>query len=95
MTQKVQITIDGKTVDLPVLEATEGRNVVDVRDLISEGVYTFDPGFLSTAACESRVTYIDGDNGILMHRGYPIEQLAENSNHLETSYLLLNGELPE
>ncbi|MBD3649253.1 MAG: citrate synthase [Pseudomonadales bacterium] len=94
MTQKVQITIDGKTVDLPVLEATEGRNVVDVRELISEGIFTFDPGFLSTAACESRVTYIDGDNGILIYRGYPIEQLAENSNHLETSYLLLNGELP-
>lgn len=94
MTQKVQITIDGKTVDLPVLEATEGRNVVDVRDLISEGVFTFDPGFLSTASCESTVTYIDGDNGILIYRGYPIEQLAENSNHLETSYLLLNGELP-
>lgn len=95
MTQKVQMIIDGKTIDLPVLEATEGRNVVDVRDLISEGIFTYDPGFLSTASCESRVTYIDGDNGILLYRGYPIDQLAEQSNHLECSYLLLNGELPD
>ncbi|MEX2489353.1 MAG: citrate synthase [Pseudomonadales bacterium] len=95
MTQNVQMIIDGKTIDLPVLEATEGRNVVDVRDLISEGIFTFDPGFLSTASCESKVTYIDGEQGILLYRGYPIEQLAENSNHLEASYLLLNGELPD
>jgi len=94
MTQKVTITIDGKTIELPVLEATEGLNVVDVRGLIKEGVFTFDPGFLSTASCESRVTYIDGDAGILMYRGYPIEQLAKHSNHLEVAYLLLNGELP-
>ncbi|MFP6807573.1 MAG: citrate synthase [Pseudomonadales bacterium] len=94
MTQKVEITIDGKTVDLPVLEATEGLNVVDVRGLIAEGVFTFDPGFLSTAACESRITYIDGDKGILMYRGYPIEQLADNSSHMEVCSLLLNGDLP-
>ena len=94
MTQKVEITIDGKTVELPVLEAKEGTNVVDVRGLIKEGIYTFDPGFLSTASCESEITYIDGDAGILMYRGYPIDQLAENSSHMEVCYLLLNGELP-
>jgi citrate synthase len=94
MTEKVHITIDGKKVDLPVLESTEGLNVVDVRGLIAEGIFTYDPGFLSTAACDSKVTYIDGDAGILLYRGYPIDQLAANSNHLEVSYLLLNGELP-
>ena len=90
MTQKVQITIDGKTVDLPVLEANEGLNVVDVRGLIGEGIFTYDPGFLSTAACDSAVTYIDGDAGILLYRGYPIEQLAANSSHLE---VCLNGHI--
>ncbi|MDH5737300.1 MAG: citrate synthase [Gammaproteobacteria bacterium] len=94
MPEKVQMTINGETFDLPVMEATEGANVVDVRDLINHGVYTFDPGFLSTAACESKVTYIDGDAGILLYRGYPIDQLAAQSSHLEASYLLLNGELP-
>ncbi len=94
MVQKVEITIDGKTVEMPVLEAAEGLNVVDVRGLIKEGMFTYDPGFLSTASCDSKVTYIDGDNGILLYRGYPIDQLAENSSHLEVSYLLLNGELP-
>ena len=94
MTQKVTITIDGKTTELPVLAATEGKNVVDVRGLIAEGIFTYDPGFLSTASCDSKITYIDGDAGILMYRGYPIEQLADNSNHLEVAYLLLNGELP-
>jgi citrate synthase len=94
MIQKVEITIDGKTVELPVLEASEGANVVDVRGLIAEGIYTYDPGFLSTAACDSRITYIDGDKGILMYRGYPIEQLAENSSHMEVCSLLLNGDLP-
>lgn len=94
MAQKVEIVIDGKSVDMPVLEAAEGLNVIDVRGLIKEGMFTFDPGFLSTASCDSKVTYIDGDNGILLYRGYPIEQLAENSSHLEVCYLLLNGELP-
>ncbi|MBL6691293.1 MAG: citrate synthase [Pseudomonadales bacterium] len=94
MAQKVEIVIDGKSVEMPVLEAAEGLNVIDVRGLIKEGMFTFDPGFLSTASCDSKVTYIDGDNGILLYRGYPIEQLAENSSHLEVCYLLLNGELP-
>ena len=95
MPEKVQITINDETLDLPVLEATEGANVADVRDLINHGIYTYDPGFLSTAACDSKVTYIDGDKGVLLYRGYPIEQLAAESNHLEVCYLLLNGELPD
>lgn len=94
MTQKVTITIDGNSTELPVLEATQGTNVVDVRGLIKEGVFTYDPGFLSTASCDSTVTYIDGDAGILTYRGYPIDQLAQQSNHLEVCYLLLNGNLP-
>ncbi|MBT4160346.1 MAG: citrate synthase [Gammaproteobacteria bacterium] len=94
MPQKVEIVIDGKSVEMPVLEASEGLNVVDVRGLIKEGMFTYDPGFLSTASCESKITYIDGDAGFLIYRGYPIEQLAENSSHLETCYMLLNGELP-
>ena len=67
MVQKVEIVIDGKSVELPVLEASEGLNVIDVRGIIKEGLFTFDPGFLSTASCESNVTYIDGDNGILLY----------------------------
>ena len=94
MAQKVEIIIDGRSVEMPVLVAAEGLNVIDVRGLINEGMFTFDPGFLSTASCDSKVTYIDGDNGILLYRGYPIEQLAGNSSHMEVCYLLLNGELP-
>ncbi len=94
MPQKVEIIIDGKSIELPVMEASEGLNVIDVRGLIKEGMFTYDPGFLSTASCESKITYIDGDAGFLIYRGYPIEQLAENSSHLEVCYLLLNGELP-
>jgi citrate synthase len=93
MVQKVEIVIDGKSVELPVLEASEGLNVIDVRGIIKEGLFTFDPGFLSTASCESNVTYIDGDQGILLYRGYAIDQLAEDSSHMEVCYLLLNGEL--
>ena len=89
-----QLTIDGKTFDLPILSGTTGPDVIDVRSLVSQGYFTFDPGFMSTAACESAITYIDGDKGVLLHRGYPIEQLAEHSDFLETCYLLLNGELP-
>ena len=80
--------------DLPVLSGTVGPDVVDVRSLVSKGIFTFDPGFVSTASCESEITYIDGDNGILLHRGYPIEQLAEKASFLDTCFLLLNGELP-
>ena len=89
-----QLTIDGKTIELPVLSGSTGPDVIDVRSLVSEGYFTFDPGFMSTASCESAITYIDGANGVLLHRGYPIEQLAEKSDFLESCYLMLNGELP-
>jgi citrate synthase len=94
--KKAQLTIDGidKTIVLPVYEGSTGPDVVDVRSLVSEGIFTYDPGFVSTAACDSEITYIDGGAGILLYRGYPIEQLAEQSTFLETCYLLLNGELP-
>ena len=94
--KKAQLSVPGSDVpiDLPLYEGTIGPNVVDVRSLTSEGIFTFDPGFMSTASCESKITYIDGDEGILLYRGYPIEQLAEKSDYLECCYLLLNGELP-
>ncbi|WP_313548685.1 citrate synthase [Pseudomonas sp.] len=93
--KKAQLIIEGADpVQLPVMSGTLGPDVVDVRNLTNAGVFTFDPGFMSTASCESKITYIDGDNGILLHRGYPIEQLAEKSDYLETCYLLLKGELP-
>ncbi|WP_286788201.1 MULTISPECIES: citrate synthase [unclassified Pseudomonas] len=93
--KKAQLIIEGADpVQLPVMSGTLGPDVVDVRNLTNAGVFTFDPGFMSTASCESKITYIDGDNGILLHRGYPIEQLAKKSDYLETCYLLLKGELP-
>ena len=83
------------TVDMPVKSGTIGPDVIDIGKLYNAtGCFTFDPGFLSTAACESKITYIDGDAGILLHRGYPIEQLADHGDFLETCYLLLHGELP-
>ncbi len=86
---------DGKEMDLPVRSGTVGPNVIDVGKLYREqGVFTYDPGFVSTGSCESDITYIDGEQGILMYRGYPVEQLAGLSNFLEVSYLLLHGELP-
>ena len=90
-----RITLNDKDIDLPVLTPTVGPDCVDIRKLYGQGgVFTFDPGFTSTAACESAITYIDGDQGELWYRGYPIDQLAENSHYLEVCYLLLNGELP-
>ena len=90
-----RITLNDKDVELPILTPTVGPECVDIRKLYAQGdVFTFDPGFTSTAACASAITYIDGDNGELWYRGYPIEQLAEHSHHLEVCYLLLNGELP-
>ncbi|MBU9699911.1 citrate synthase [Rhodobacteraceae bacterium HSP-20] len=89
------LTLDGKTYDLPVHSPTLGPDVLDIRKLYGEAdVFTFDPGFTSTAACESAITYIDGDKGELLHRGYPIEQLAAHSSYVEVCYLLLYGELP-
>ncbi len=93
--KKASLTIDGKTIDLNVYSGTIGPDVVEVSALTGEGYFTYDPGFVSTAACESKITYIDGGKGVLLHRGYPIEQLAEQSDYLETCYLLLYGELPD
>jgi citrate synthase len=95
MGDTAKIIVDGKTVEMPVLKGTDGPAVVDIRKLYAEAdVFTYDPGFTSTASCESKITFIDGDKGILLHRGYPIAQLAEESTFLEVCYLLLNGELP-
>jgi len=90
-----KLTIGDKVVDLPVLKPTVGPDVLDIRKVYAQAdVFTFDPGFTSTASCSSTITYIDGDKGELLYRGYPIEQLAEKSHFLETCYLLLYGELP-
>ena len=93
-TAKLQIDGIDKVVELPIYEGTTGPDVLDVRGLVSEGVFTYDPGFVSTASCESEITFIDGGKGVLLHRGYPIEQLADKATFLETCFLLLNGELP-
>ena len=96
MTQTAHIGIDGQDNDYPVLAGSVGPEVVDIRKLYGNtGRFTYDPGFTSTAACESKITYIDGDAGILLYRGYPIDQLAEQSNFLEVAHLLLNGNLPD
>lgn len=90
-----RLEIDGSSYDLPILTPSVGPDVVDIRRLYAEaGVFTYDPGFTSTAACDSTITYIDGEKGELLHRGYPIDQLAEKSHFLEVCYLLLYGELP-
>src|SRR3954447_23800796 len=82
--------------DFPVLQGTVGPEVFDIRKLYAEtGMFTYDPGFTSTASCESAITYIDGEKGILLHRGYPIDQLAEQSTFMEVAYLLIHGELPK
>src|SRR6478609_223323 len=88
--------IGGKTQEFPMRHGSVGPDVIDIRKLYAEtGAFTYDPGFTSTAACESAITYIDGDAGILLHRGYPIDQLADHSTFMEVCYLLLNGELPK
>jgi citrate synthase len=91
-----KLEVAGKVVDLPVYEGTVGPNVIDVSKLYAQtGHFTLDPGFTSTGSCESQITYIDGEQGILLHRGYPIDQLCDKSNFMELCYLLLNGKLPE
>src|SRR3972149_12124260 len=86
---------DGKSIEFPVMKGTVGPDVIDIHTLYGKpGMFTYDPGFLSTASCQSRITYIDGDKGELMYRGYPIEQLAGRCDFLEICYLLLYGELP-
>ncbi|MEN9682636.1 MAG: hypothetical protein RLZZ427_387, partial [Pseudomonadota bacterium] len=95
MGNQAKLSADGKDFDLPVLSGSVGPDVIDIRKLYGQsGMFTYDPGFTSTASCESALTYIDGDEGVLLHRGYPIGQLAEHSSFMEVSYLLLNGELP-
>jgi len=93
--RKATLHIEGMDpIELPIYSGSTGPDVIDVRQLVSKGLFTYDPGFVSTASCESKITYIDGDNGVLLHRGYAIEDLAANSSYLETCYLLIHGELP-
>jgi len=95
-TRKATLTIDGKTpLELPLMSGSVGPEVIDIRPLYAKtGMFTYDPGFMSTASCRSAITYIDGDQGILLYRGYPIEQLAVHCDFLEVCHLLLRGELP-
>ena len=99
MEQKHTATLNldngGQPVELPIMPSSMGPDVVDIRTLHAKsGVFTYDPGFLSTASCSSKITFIDGDKGILLYRGYPIEQLAKRCDFMEVCYLLMNGELP-
>ena len=89
------LTVNNRQLELPVYGGSVGPDVIDIRKLYSDGkVFTYDPGYTSTASCESQITYIDGDEGVLLYRGYPIDQLAEQSSFIEVCYLLANGELP-
>ena len=92
--KKAVLQLAGKEIDLPIYSGTLGPDVIDVSGILKEGHFTYDPGFMSTSACESKITFIDGNEGVLLHRGYPIDQLATKADYLETCYLLLNGELP-
>ena len=94
--RKATILIDGEnSIDLPIHKGTLGQDVIDVGTLGKHGYFTYDPSFTATASCESQITYIDGDQGVLLHRGYPIEELAEKSDYIELCYLLLEGALPD
>ena len=86
---------DGRQIELPMMSGTLGPDVIDIHNLVKLGIFTYDPAFFSTASCTSKITYIDGDAVLLYSRGYPIEQLAEQSDFLEVCYLLLNGALPD
>ncbi len=93
--QKATLHLPGKEpIELPIASGTAGYDVIDISTLGSHGYFTYDPGFMATASCQSEITYIDGDKGILLHRGYPIDQLAQNANYLEVCYLLLYGDAP-
>jgi citrate synthase len=96
MDKKATVTLpDGRSLEFPVLDGSVGPEVIDIRSLYGKsGMFTYDPGFMSTASCNSTITYIDGDAGVLLYRGYPIEQLAQTCDFLDVCYLLLNGELP-
>jgi citrate synthase len=92
---KAKLTVDGKELDYNIIDGSVGPQVIDIRKLYAQtGLFTYDPGFTSTASCDSALTYIDGDAGVLLHRGYPIDQLAEKSTFMEVAYLLLRGDLP-
>ena len=96
LSDKNKIVFNGKEMELNTLSGTVGPSVVDIRSLYGDlGIFTYDPGYGSTGSCESGITFIDGEKGILLHRGYPIDQLAEQSSFLEVAYLLLNGDLPK
>ncbi|MBJ6121265.1 citrate synthase [Sphingomonas mollis] len=96
MTDAAKLSLTGKELEYPVMSGTIGPDVIDIRKLYAQtDAFTYDPGFTSTASCQSKLTYIDGDQGILLHRGYPIGELAEQSSFMEVAYLLLNGELPD
>ncbi len=93
--KKAKLILDNKELDLDILNGSVGPSVLDIRNLYSKlGCFTYDPGYGATGSCESEITYINGEEGVLLHRGYPIEELAKNSNFLEVAFLLLNGELP-
>ena len=97
-TQSLTVTDNrtGQTLELPVRQGTEGPRVADIRRLYSDlGIFTYDPGFTATGSCESKITFIDGEEGVLLHRGYAIEDLAEHSDFLEVCFLLLYGHLPD
>lgn len=97
MTNKTaELTLpDHEPIELPIYTPTLGNDVIDITALASKGYFTFDPGFMSTASCESKITFIDGEKGVLLYRGYPIQQLAQKTDFLDVSYLLMNGELPD
>jgi citrate synthase len=95
MTESAKLIIDGKTYEFPVMIGTEGERAIDITKLRQQtGLITYDPGYANTGACKSRITFMDGEKGILRYRGYPVEDLAEHSTFVETAYLLINGELP-
>src|SRR5690606_8809617 len=92
---ELKLPNNGEKIDCPILKGTMGPDVIDIGQLNKHGVFSFDPGFRSTASCESKITFINGEEGTLLYRGFPIEQLAEKSDFIEVCYLLLNGELPD
>jgi citrate synthase len=94
MTDQAKLTFNGLDVELPVRKGTLGPDVIEVSKLGKSGYFTLDPGFRSTASCESKITFIDGQKGVLLYRGYPIDQLANKCKYLEVCYLLMHGELP-
>src|SRR3990167_2863854 len=91
---QLQISEHNEIIKFDIKKPVLGTPVIDISQLGSQGYYTYDPGFTATAACESKITYIDGDEGVLLYRGYPIQELASHKTYLEVCYLLLNGELP-